>query len=70
MLIFTLHFMFKGMEPLSLDNPAEIEVVRRYSTNAKVFVSDPGENKIRTESALSSNSATTYIYLFIYLFIY
>ena len=38
-LFLSLYRMFKSMEPLSFDSPAETDVARKFPTLAKVFVS-------------------------------
>ena len=47
MLFVTLYRVFKSMEPLSFDSPAEIDVVRRFLTYPKIFVSSPAWNQTR-----------------------
>ena len=49
------------MEPLYFDSPAETDIVRRFPTSAKVFVSASAglePETSRTATARSSNSAT------------
>ena len=47
MLFLALYIVFKSIEPLPFDSPAETDVARRFSTNAKVFVSTPVGNRTR-----------------------
>ena len=42
-LFLALYRVFKSMEPLSFDKPAETDVVRRLPTSAKVFMSASNE---------------------------
>ena len=44
MLFLALHRVFKSMELLSFDSPAETDIVRRFHTSAKVFVSTSAGN--------------------------
>ena len=45
MLFSALYRVFKSMEPLSFDNPADTVVVKRFSTPAKLFVSALAGNR-------------------------
>ena len=54
MVFLAVYHVFKGsgsslksMEPLSSDSPAEIDVIRKSSMIAKVFVSAPDGNRER-----------------------
>ena len=44
LLFFDLYRVFRSMELLSFDSPAETDVVRRFPTSAKVFVSTSAGN--------------------------
>ena len=46
-LCLALYRVFKGMEPLTFDRPAETNVVRRFPAYAKVFVSISAGNRTR-----------------------
>ena len=49
MLFFALYHVFKGIELLIFDSPAEIDVVKSSLTSAKVFVSSLAGNVIRKQ---------------------
>ena len=50
MFFLALYRVFKSMEPLYFDSPAETNVVRRFRTTS-VFVSVPVRNRTRTRSS-------------------
>ena len=47
-LFMALYFVYLVMEPLSFDSPAENDLVRRFHTSAKVFVSVSAGTRTQT----------------------
>ena len=46
-LFLALFHVFKSMEPLSFNSPAEIDEIRRLPRSTKVFVSSSARNRTR-----------------------
>ena len=57
MLFLALYRVFKNMEQLSFDSPAETDVVRRFPTTANVFMSLSAGNRTKN---LSHGNRTLY----------
>ena len=57
LMFLALYRVFKSMEPLSFDSPADTEAVKRSSTSPKVFESIQGGEKKKKKN----------IYIYIYL---
>ena len=67
MLFLYLYRVFKNKESLYFDSPAKTDVVRRFPTSAKVFVSALVGNRIRKRQPHASPSATEVPYILVYM---